>query len=96
MIYIIFILCIMQKLPLIAKEFIGTLVFAFAIFKTKSPYVFAVVLAVMAILLPGATFNPAITISSAYVSGGSMPNAMLCVMTQIFAGIAAFMATKWL
>ena len=83
----------MQELPI--KEFIGTLVFAFSVFSTKSPYVFAVVLMVVSILLPGATFNPAITLSSAYATKGCMSKAMLCVTAQVLAGIIAFMANKY-
>jgi glycerol uptake facilitator-like aquaporin len=84
----------MQKFPLSIKEFIGTLIFAFSVFSTKSPYVFAVVLMVMSVLLPGATFNPAITLSSAYATNGSMTKAMTCVMAQVLGGITAFMVHK--
>ena len=85
----------MQKFPLSIKEFIGTFVFAFSVFSTKSPYVFAVVLMVMSLLLPGATFNPAITLSSAYATNGSMKNAAMCVTSQVLAGITAFMVNKY-
>ena len=85
----------MAKLPLYLKEFIGTFVFAFAVFNTKSPYIFAVALVVMSLLLPGATFNPVITISSAYMSSGPKTRALISTATQIFAGIVAFMANKY-